>query len=174
MATVDRPLIDHNNREKSRNESSSWAERPSSCPLFSSFNFLFFALALIRWEKERMREKGRERGVCPKFVALNELDVFAQQRHNFLVRALALRSVYVSYVFFLFSSSSFCSLFMKFRFRGAATRKLPFPFLLGSNFTAADGTVKPVGLCARQPRYLHLKRALWHGPRPRQSGELAI
>jgi len=51
---------------------------------------------------------------------------------------------------------------------------LPFLFLLGSNFTAADGAVKLVGLCARQSLYLHLKHALWHGPRPRQSGELAI
>lgn len=38
-----------------------------------------------------------------------------------------------------------------------------FFFLLSSNFTAVDGTVKLVGLCALVvPLYLHLKRALWH------------
>lgn len=41
------------------------------------------------------------------------------------------------------------------------SRKLLFPFLFGPSFTAANGTVKPVGLCAQQTQYLHLKHALW-------------
>lgn len=57
----------------------------------------------------------------------------------------------------------------------ARSRKLPFPLFIGLKlYCRRRRTVKPDGLCARQPPYLHLKRALWHEPRPRQSGELAI
>jgi len=86
-----------------------------------------------------------------------------------LVRARVRLPVYISFIFFFLHVYEI-PLPRALR----ASRKLPFLFLLGSNFTATDGAVKPVGLCARQSLYLHLKRALWRGPRPRQSGELAI
>jgi len=54
------------------------------------------------------------------------------------------------YIFFIFF------MFIKFCFHD---RKLPFPLTLGSNFTAANGTVKLVGLCAQQT---HI--CIWNTP----------